>query len=119
MSWCAGGPFFLGRDLSLVDITFVPMLERVVASLLYYKGCVVRGQGRWPAVERWFEALEARSTYMGTKSGTRQPHGCGILMTSCFCPAFGKIRCWFGVNQAHKRQAANDRTFLDAGAANP
>ncbi len=31
------GPFFLGQDISLVDITFVPMLERAVASLAYYK----------------------------------------------------------------------------------
>jgi hypothetical protein len=63
----AGGPFFLGSELSLVDITFVPMLERAAASLAYYKGCYVRGEGRWPAVDRWFDALEARSTYMGTK----------------------------------------------------
>ena len=44
----AGGPFFLGRDLSLVDIVFVPFLERVVASIVYYKGLVVRGQGCVP-----------------------------------------------------------------------
>ena len=41
----AGGPFFLGKDLSLVDIVFVPFLERIVASIVYYKGLVVRGQG--------------------------------------------------------------------------
>lgn len=68
----AGGPFFLGADLSLADITFVPMLERIAASLLYYKGCAVRGGGRWPAVERWFEALERRPTYLGTKSGAER-----------------------------------------------
>mmetsp|Transcript_1875 Transcript_1875/g.2893 ORF Transcript_1875/g.2893 Transcript_1875/m.2893 type:complete len:538 (-) Transcript_1875:616-2229(-) len=64
----AGGPFFLGADLSLCDITFVPMLERIAASMSYYKGCFVRGSGRWPAIERWFNALEQRPTYMGTKS---------------------------------------------------
>jgi glutathione S-transferase len=34
----------------------------------YYKGLIVRGSGRWPAIERWFDALEQRSTYLGTKS---------------------------------------------------
>lgn len=28
------GPFFLGRELSLVDITFTPMVERAAASLV-------------------------------------------------------------------------------------
>lgn len=64
----AGGPFFLGPELSLVDITFAPFLERIVASIPYYKGFIVRGQGRWPNLERWFAAMEARPTYMGTKS---------------------------------------------------
>lgn len=32
------GPFFLGADISMVDIAFVPFLERMVASMLYYKG---------------------------------------------------------------------------------
>lgn len=62
------GPFFLGNDISLVDITFTPMLERAAASLAYYKGFYMRGQGRYPALERWFAAMETRSTYLGTKS---------------------------------------------------
>lgn len=33
------GPYFLGSDISLVDITFAPMLERAAASLCYYKVC--------------------------------------------------------------------------------
>lgn len=32
------------------------------------QGLYIRGTGRWLAVERWFNALEERSTYMGTKS---------------------------------------------------
>ena len=39
------GPFFLGSDISLVDITFAPMLERANASLAYYKGFFMRGKG--------------------------------------------------------------------------
>ncbi|GLI60527.1 hypothetical protein VaNZ11_002533 [Volvox africanus] len=63
-----GGPYFLGPDISLVDITFCPMLERIAASLSYYKGLYIRSQGRWPAVDRWFAAMESRPTYLGTRS---------------------------------------------------
>ena len=40
-----GGPYFLGSDISMVDIVFAPFLERIAASILYYKGMIVRGQG--------------------------------------------------------------------------
>lgn len=63
-----GGPYFLGSDISLVDITFAPMLERAAASLCYYKGFVMRGSGKYPALEAWFNAMESRPTYLGTKS---------------------------------------------------
>lgn len=39
------GPYFLS-SFSLVDITFAPFLERIVASIPYYKGMIVRGQVR-------------------------------------------------------------------------
>lgn len=29
---------------------------------------VFRSNARWPAINRWFEALEMRETYMATKS---------------------------------------------------
>lgn len=38
-----GGPFFLGAELSLVDVVFSPFLERIVASIPYYKGEKLRG----------------------------------------------------------------------------
>jgi glutathione S-transferase len=38
-----GGPFFLGAELTLVDIVFSPFLERIVASIPYYKGEQLRG----------------------------------------------------------------------------
>lgn len=64
----AGGPYFLGSQLSLVDVTFSSMLERMAASLAYYKGYYLRGKGIWPAVERWFDAMESRPTYLATRS---------------------------------------------------
>eukprot|EP00892_Ulva_mutabilis_P007799 jgi/Ulvmu1/5391/UM022_0186.1 len=62
-----GGPFFLGEELSMVDIVWAPFLERQNASLLFWKGFKLRNGG-WDNIDRWFEALEARSTYSATQS---------------------------------------------------
>ena len=59
------GPWFLER-FSSVDVIFTPYLERMAASLSYYKGYGLR-QGH-PAIDRWFTALEQRPTYLGTQS---------------------------------------------------
>ncbi|CAM9332650.1 unnamed protein product [Ascophyllum nodosum] len=62
---------------SLVDLTYVPHLERMAASTAYWKGLQLRGNSRrppspgarrWSSINRWFEALEMRATYMATKS---------------------------------------------------
>lgn len=36
------------------------------------QGFKVRGDGRWPNVEAWFNEMETRPTYLGIKSGARQ-----------------------------------------------
>ena len=59
------GPFFLER-FSSADVIFIPYLERMNASLAYYKGYGIRQQH--PAIDRWFLALEQRRTYLGTQS---------------------------------------------------
>jgi glutathione S-transferase len=59
------GPFFL-EEFGSADVIFVPYLERMNASLSYYKGYGLRH--RHPAIDRWFTALEQRSTYLGTQS---------------------------------------------------
>ena len=51
---------------SAADLVFVPFLERINASLSYYKGYALRQ--RHPALHRWFCGLEQRSTYRGTQS---------------------------------------------------
>ena len=48
----AEGPYFLS-DFSLVDITFAPFLERIAASIYYYKGVCVRGEVGAGAPARW------------------------------------------------------------------
>jgi len=59
------GPFLLG-ELSAADLVFVPYVERMNASLAYYKGFLLRREH--PALDRWFAALEQRPTYLGTQS---------------------------------------------------
>jgi glutathione S-transferase len=66
------GPFFLGKDISIVDIQFTPFLERMAASLLYYKGFQIRvapnAETKYPAINRWFDAMEQLPSYQLTKS---------------------------------------------------
>ena len=47
-----GGPFFFGAEPSLVDCVFAPFLERMAASLPYYKGFLARCE-RYPNLLRW------------------------------------------------------------------
>ena len=61
-----GGPFFLGTELTTADLVFVPYVERMNASLAYYKGFLLRREH--PAIHRWLAALEKRPTYLGTQS---------------------------------------------------
>jgi len=60
------GPFLMGDSPGTVDLVFVPYLERMNASLAYYKGYRLRQEH--PLIDRWFQALERRSTYLGTQS---------------------------------------------------
>jgi len=60
------GPFLLGHGLGTADLVFVPYVERMAASLAYYKGFGLRQEH--PGIGAWFAALEQRSTYLGTQS---------------------------------------------------
>ena len=61
------GPWFLSY-LSIVDLTYVTHVERMCASVAYWCGFKIRGEGRWPAIERWLDAFESLPSYMATKS---------------------------------------------------
>ena len=60
------GPWLRGPEPQTVDLIFVPYVERMNSSLLYYKGYELRRH--WPALDRWFQGLDGRSTYRGTRS---------------------------------------------------
>lgn len=59
------GPYFL-EDFSTVDVVFTPYVERMNASLYYYKGYSLREAN--PRLSAWFDAMESRPTYRGTQS---------------------------------------------------
>ena len=62
------GPYLVGGDFSLADVTMAPFMERAAASCPYYRGLTIRTGGRWPAIERWFEAMESRPAYAALRS---------------------------------------------------
>jgi len=65
----AEGPWFLGGEVpSIVDLQFVSHVERMNASVLYWKGLQLRGSGRWKNLDRWFDAFEQRPSYQASKS---------------------------------------------------
>jgi glutathione S-transferase len=59
------GAYFL-EEFSTVDVIFTPYVERMNASLYYYKGYSMREEN--PGLKDWFAAMESRSTYRGTQS---------------------------------------------------
>eukprot|EP00039_Didymoeca_costata_P030176 m.28214 g.28214 ORF g.28214 m.28214 type:complete len:409 (-) comp7982_c0_seq3:1223-2449(-) len=48
------------------DVVFIPYVERMNASLAYYKGFSLRTEH--PSIDRWLAALEDLETYRGTQS---------------------------------------------------
>lgn len=63
-----GGPYFLGKEISIVDCMFAPFLERMAASFPYYKGLEIRRNPDYPRVEEWFLAMESRDSYRNIQS---------------------------------------------------
>lgn len=59
------GPYFL-EEFGTVDTIFTPYVERMNASLYYYKGYSLREDN--PHLADWFAAMESRPTYRGTQS---------------------------------------------------
>ncbi len=59
------GPYFLD-EFGTADVIFTPYVERMNASLYYYKGYSMREEN--PRFADWFAGMESRSTYRGTQS---------------------------------------------------
>jgi glutathione S-transferase len=76
------GPYFL-EDFGIADVIFTPYVERMNASLFYYKGYSLREENpHWSA---WFDAMESRPTYRGTQSDFHtHAHDLPPQMGGCF-----------------------------------
>ena len=59
------GSYFL-EEFGTADVIFTPYVERMNASLYYYKGYSLREEN--PRLNAWFTAMESRPTYRGTQS---------------------------------------------------
>jgi glutathione S-transferase len=59
------GPYFL-EEFGTADVIFTPYVERMNASLYYYKGYSLREDN--PHFSAWFDGMESRPTYRGTQS---------------------------------------------------
>jgi glutathione S-transferase len=59
------GPYFL-EEFGTADVIFTPYVERMNASLYYYKGYSLREEN--PRLADWFNGMESRLTYRGTQS---------------------------------------------------
>jgi glutathione S-transferase len=59
------GAYFLD-EFGTADVIFTPYVERMNASLYYYKGYSLREEN--PRLRDWFAAMESRPTYRGTQS---------------------------------------------------
>ena len=59
------GAYFL-EEFGTADVIFTPYVERMNASLYYYKGYSLREENL--RMSNWFDAMESRLTYRGTQS---------------------------------------------------
>lgn len=70
----ADGPFFMGGQISMVDVQFASFLERMAASMLFFKGFTMRvteaerSAAAFPGINAWFDAMEELPAYQVTKS---------------------------------------------------
>lgn len=66
------GPFFMGKDVTLVDFMYAPFLERMAASLIFFKGFIMRvppnNPTDYPNLNKWFDGMETLESYQLTKS---------------------------------------------------
>lgn len=61
------GPWFGGRlEPSVIDIILIPTMERIEASILYWRNVKLRGV--YPNIDAWLKAWEEHPSYMATKS---------------------------------------------------
>jgi len=109
-------PYFL-EDFGTADVIFTPYVERMNASLYYYKGYSLRGEN--PRMSAWFDVMETRATYRGTQSDFHtHAHDLPPQMGSCHSndqpqTLINRNRVdygdWFGLPDVTYPEPANSR----------
>lgn len=109
-------PYFL-EDFGTADVIFTPYVERMNASLYYYKGYSMREEN--PRMSAWFDAMETRDTYRGTQSDFHtHAHDLPPQMGSCHSnnepqALINSARVdygdWFGLPDVTYPEPANSR----------
>jgi glutathione S-transferase len=61
------GDYFMG-EFSLVDIMYAPQLSRLASNLPVYISYQIRGNQRFPNLNRWYEAIDSRPAFKRIKS---------------------------------------------------
>jgi glutathione S-transferase len=99
-------PYFMGKEISVIDCIFVPYLERMVASLFYYKGFVMRDPLRYPGICSWLSLLEQRPTYLKTRAD---------FHTHChdLPPQMGNCFSWPSSEQKACQRAVDEGPFIN------
>jgi glutathione S-transferase len=110
------GPYFL-EEFSTADVIFTPYVERMNASLYYYKGYSLREEN--PRLSAWFDAMETRPTYRGTQSDFHtHSHDLPPQMGGCWengepqtAINQQRVDCgpWFGLPDVTYSEPANSR----------
>eukprot|EP00316_Scyphosphaera_apsteinii_P016335 CAMPEP_0119307324 /NCGR_PEP_ID=MMETSP1333-20130426/7863_1 /TAXON_ID=418940 /ORGANISM="Scyphosphaera apsteinii, Strain RCC1455" /LENGTH=402 /DNA_ID=CAMNT_0007310853 /DNA_START=18 /DNA_END=1226 /DNA_ORIENTATION=+ len=95
------GPF-LKPSFSAADVILTPYIERMSASLYYYKGFTLRCATERPNIKQWFEAMETRESYRGMQ---------GDFHTHChdLPPQMG------GCHESRDKQQQHNAKLVDAG----
>jgi glutathione S-transferase len=109
------GPYFL-EEFGTADVIFTPYVERMLASLYYYKGYCLKDT---PRLAAWFDAMESRPTYRGTQSDFHtHAHDLPPQMGGCWEngePQMLKNKAqvdqgpWFGLPDVNYPEPANSR----------
>ena len=71
------------EEFGTIDTVFVPYIERMNASLFYYKGYDLRNEHS--VIGEWFDAMESRVCYRGTQSDFKtHSHALPPQMGGCY-----------------------------------
>ena len=63
------GPwFFDSSHPMMIDFIYISHVERMLASVAYWKGFNIRDCGKFPALDQWLNAFDERESYLAFKS---------------------------------------------------